>query len=196
VESTDWNSTTNNDTAAEALKDAIHALSGVSATRSGAVVTIVADAVDSSGNSIALTTSDETAATVSGTTLTGGTNVYSCTISGTGSNAQYTVNALATSGAVGADQRTPAYFLNQATTALTSDFVRFSIGFYATQLRIQNNETSGANTVIFSFDGTNVAGTLAFGEDAWLEFENATGPNAIYLKYGTGAPDYKVEANV
>jgi len=99
VQGTDFNAVTNNDTTATNLAAAIDALSGVSATASTNEVTIVCDTIGPDGNDIALETSNEDAATVSGDTLEGGLNALEVTISGTAGTAQKTVNALATSGA-------------------------------------------------------------------------------------------------
>lgn len=194
TESTNWDSLTNSDTAATNLASAINALANVSAAAVTNVVTITADAKSTAGNAITVATSDAVRLLKSGATLAGGTDVYTVSVSGTGSTAQVTVNGVATTGAVGADQRTQSYFANAAATALTASFVRFEFGFYATSLRILCDETTGAKGVVFSYDGSATAGTLLFGEEALLEFENTVGPNAIYLKYVSAAPAYHVEA--
>lgn len=66
----DFTAATDNATTAENLKVAIDAISGVSATRSGLVITITDDDYDESGNSTGLTTSVTGFATRSGSTLT------------------------------------------------------------------------------------------------------------------------------
>ncbi len=75
----DFVATTDNTTTAENLKTAIHAIAGVTATRSGLVITITADAADETGNSIGLVTSVAGFATRSAATLAGGEGL--CTVS-------------------------------------------------------------------------------------------------------------------
>jgi aspartate kinase len=51
------------------------------------------------------------------------------------------------------------YVLSQATTALTSSYVRFAMPFPAQKIEIVNDEPSGANQVLVSLNGTDL--------DAW-----------------------------
>lgn len=78
----DFVAATDNTTTAENLKNAIHAIAGVSATRSGLVITITADAADETGNSIGLATSVTGFATRSGATLTGGEGLCTVVVNG------------------------------------------------------------------------------------------------------------------
>lgn len=70
TEGTDFTSETSNAITAESLKDAIHALTSVNATRDDQTVNIVAASVGYSGKLIGLATSDAVNLTISGATLT------------------------------------------------------------------------------------------------------------------------------
>jgi len=72
TEGSDWNAGTDNDTTAANLAASIDALAGVTATSSGNVVTVTASTPGTAGNSIALASSDNTNAAVSGATLKNG----------------------------------------------------------------------------------------------------------------------------
>jgi hypothetical protein len=188
VESTDFTAETDEDTTATNLAAAIDALSGVTATADAAVVTVVSDTFGTAGNATALETSDVTAATVSGENLAGGIAALAVAVTGTGSTAQKTVNQIATAGAVG--EGADAYFKDNSGTALTSSFVRQAFGFGANKISIFNDETSGANQLIASFDGTNTHLILDPTESIVLDKY----VNGIWLKYGTGAPAYRIAA--
>jgi len=84
---------------------------------------------------------------------------------------------------------TEGFYSDQAGTALTASFVYFAFGHSSTVLTIYNDQTSGSNSVIFSFDGTNVHGQLFFANT--ITWQN-TQVGGIWLKYGTGAPSYRV----
>lgn len=188
VEGTDFNAASSNNTTATNLAAAIDALPGVSAAAVGAVVTITSDTYGTGGNTTVLVTSDAAVASVSGATLSGGTAAFACAVSGTGSNAQHTVNAAPMSGAVGVGPR--AYFRDEGVTALTSSFVAFNWSFPSKQLTIVNDETSGTKTVLISFDGTSTHYELAFGETLSLDADVAK--YGVWLKYGSGAPAYRL----
>lgn len=72
TEGSEWTAATDNDTTAASLASAIDALSEVSASASGAVITITAAEPGEDGNSISLTSSDPVNLTVSGASLAGG----------------------------------------------------------------------------------------------------------------------------
>lgn len=74
TEGVDWTAATSDDDTAESLRSAIDALTSVSASRTGSVVTVTAAEAGAAGNSIALTTSDITNLAISGATLSGGTD--------------------------------------------------------------------------------------------------------------------------
>lgn len=77
IESTDWNSVTNNNTAADNLAAAIDALSEVSAANpAAAAITVLAATEGELGNEITLATSDATNLTISGATLAGATYLF------------------------------------------------------------------------------------------------------------------------
>ena len=85
-------------TTAESLKDAIHNLAGVSATRNGGTITVVADALGVSGNAIALAT-NSTGITLAHDHLQGGTACGTVVLQGTTKTEQTDWNAV-TSNAV------------------------------------------------------------------------------------------------
>ncbi len=78
----DFVAATDNTTTAENLKVAIAAIADVTATRSGLVITVTADAADETGNSIGLATSVTGFATRSGATLTGGEDLCTVVVNG------------------------------------------------------------------------------------------------------------------
>lgn len=115
------------------------------------------------------------------------TTPYAVSISGTGGTAQKTVNSAVMAGAVGLNGQ--GFYSDQSLTALTSSFVQFAYPFISRVITIANDDTSGSNKVIFSFDGTNVHGTLGFAQA--ITWDVTTG-KVIWLKYGTGAPAYRL----
>lgn len=72
TEGSEWTAATDNDTTASSLASAIDAISGVSASAVGAVVTITADDAGVAGNSITMATSDAVNISLSGASLAGG----------------------------------------------------------------------------------------------------------------------------
>lgn len=117
------------------------------------------------------------------------TAIRTCTISGTGSTAQKTVNSAVMTGAVGPNDL--SFYVDNTITALTSSFVYFAFNNVMRNFNVYNDETSGAKSVIFSFDGTNVSGQILPTENVQLFDTNASG---VFLKYGSGAPVYRVFA--
>lgn len=117
------------------------------------------------------------------------TALYGSAISGTGSTAQKTVNAATMTGAVGPNDL--SFYVDNTITALTSSFVYFTFNNVMRNFNVYNDETTGSKSVIFSFDGTNVAGQILPTENAQLFDINQSG---VFLKYGSGAPAYRVFA--
>ncbi len=188
TESTDYNATVSNDSTATSIASAVTALTEVNSTASTNTVNIVAATSGIAGNSITLATSDAVNLLKSGANLTGGTNKYECTISGTGSNAQKTVNGLQTAGAVG--QGANAIYHDQSTDALTSSYVQVNFHFHANNLTLINDETSGNKTISLSWDGVNVHGSLLPGQS--LSWDLQTTVTQIWLKYVNAAPNYRL----
>ena len=104
---------------------------------------------------------------------------------GTDTVATESVTSLA--GAVGLD--TEGFYSDQSIVALTASFVPFAYPFISRVITITNDETTGSNTVAFSFDGTNLHGTLSAGQA--ITWDVTTG-KIIWLKYLTGAPKYRL----
>lgn len=111
-------------------------------------------------------------------------------VSGTGSNAQTTVTNVAMTGAAGPDTRN--YYQDQSTVALTAAFVSVLLPSKAQVIFIKNDDASGANLVIYSFDGIHTAGELKATESITIDDLNNIGN--ISLKYGTAAPAYRLTA--
>lgn len=117
------------------------------------------------------------------------TAIRTCTISGTGSTAQKTVNGATMSGAVGPNAM--SFYVDNTITALTSSFVYFPFNNVMRNFNVYNDETTGSKSVIFSFDGVNVSGQILPTENAQLFDINSAG---VFMKYGSGAPAYRVFA--
>jgi hypothetical protein len=190
TESAEWTAATDNATTTESLKDAIHALTEVNATRTSSTVNIVAASKGSAGNAITIATNDAVRLLKSGLTLSGGTDKLACTISGTGGTAQKTVNALALSGGIGNGSR--ASFTSQASLTLTTAYQLINFNFTSRQMVIINDETTGTKAIVYSYDGIHDHGQIDPNEALTLDTANA---NGVFLKYANGAPAYKVMAS-
>lgn len=89
---------------------------------------------------------------------------------------------------------TKAFYQDNSGTALTASFVEVDFGgARGDSVFICNDEASGANTVIWSFDGTTVHGVAKAGEKFELHKLHIRG---LYLKYGTAAAAYRVIATM
>lgn len=170
------------------LTTLINALTDLNATDNGTVITVTVATKGTAINSATITGTSSYSAL--SRTFSGGRDGVTCTVSGTGGTAQKTVNAQVTSGAIGAGT-TEAFYTSQATTALTSSFVSQAINFSPRTLVIQNDETSGAKTVVGSFDGISTHFTLLPGENLTIDNPRR---RALYLKHSGGAPSYRVTA--
>lgn len=123
-----------------------------------------------------------------GATYRAASELATALITGTPSNAQTApVAPTALASAVG--DGALAFYRDQSITALTTSFVKNRFGFMSDELTLSNDETSGSNSVIFSFDGVNTHGTLKPGQS--INWPNAD-RTEIWLKYGTGAPAYRL----
>ncbi len=145
--------------------------------------------VDASGNVTCQAQIGTSTVTQIVTALNGATafsTLYAAT--GAASTHPTTVNQKAMSGAVAPD--TLGFFQDNS-VALTSAFVYSPFAARFNNIIINNDETTGSNQVIFSWDGINNHGILDPGEH--VNFDNAN-RNAIFLKYGNGAPAYRVFA--
>jgi hypothetical protein len=193
VAGVDFTAETNNDTTAESLKDAIHALSEVNATRTDNIVSVVAANIGVAGNAIAMTTTGGAALTLSGASLSGGLDGWECTVSGTGSTAQVTVNEAATSGAIAPSGT--SFLMTEAERTIKENYFVYQFGFIPSRLRIKNTDPSGENILVISYDGVNPAVALAAGQELLLDSAGIRIPHAVALKYTTGAPAYVIEAS-
>lgn len=86
---------------------------------------------------------------------------------------------------------TLGYFTDQSATVLTSSFQTLFFAFSARYCTITNDETTGTNAVVFSWDGVNNHGILYPGQSMFIDTVNA---NVIFLKYLNGAPAYRLMA--
>jgi len=83
------------------------------------------------------------------------------------------------------------YYQDQISHPLTSSFVSYSFMLMTGYLRIDNDDTAGTNKVQWSFDGVNVQGAVIPGK--YVEIQDAH-VGAIYLRFLTGAPAYRLNA--
>lgn len=81
------------------------------------------------------------------------------------------------------------FYSDQSVTALTSSFQAFFFNFSARYAFIINDDTSGTNKLVFSWDGVNNHGILAAGQSFMIDTVNA---NVVFLKYINGAPAYRI----
>lgn len=154
------------------------------ATAGAEVVTVVGNAINVQiANGVSTATQINTAFGAFGAATALGT----MTISGTGATAQKTVNALATTGAVG--DGAPDYYQDGAKTALTASYVAFPFGFISNNMTLACDETAGVKGVIFSFDGINQHGSLLFGQSITWQAPNQS---CIWLKFVSAAPAYRL----
>lgn len=117
------------------------------------------------------------------------TALYSVATTGTASTAQSTVNSAAMTGAVGPNSL--SFYVDNTITALTASFVYFPFNNVMRNFNVYNDETTGTKSIIFSFDGVNTSGIILPTESAQLQDINSSG---VFLKYGVGAPVYRVFA--
>jgi hypothetical protein len=113
-----------------------------------------------------------------------------CTISGTAGTAQKTVNANAMTGAVAPNIL--GYCVDDSITPLTASYVYFPFALRFLTIVVHNDDPSGTNRLVFSWDGINNHGILDPGESITLDKANQA---AIFLKYINGAPAYRVIAS-
>jgi hypothetical protein len=84
------------------------------------------------------------------------------------------------------------FFLDNSISALTASYVYHPFALRFNTIVVNNDDPSGTNQVIFSWDGINNHGILDPGESVTLDKANQA---AIFLKYGNGAPAYRVFAS-
>jgi hypothetical protein len=189
---------TSNAVTATNIAAALDALDGVSATAEGDVVSISAtgsttfSAAFVVGGIPEAPSPEFTALELSGETLDSPTGSFTCTISGTGSDAQITVNEAATSGAY-ADSGT-GFYMDSTMRTIKANFFEYQFGFVPSRMRIKNTDTEGTNALAVSFDRSITAALLAPGEEFLLESGDVV-PHAVSLKYVGGAPSYSIEAS-
>lgn len=86
----------------------------------------------------------------------------------------------------------PGFYVDQTITALTSSFVAFQFSCMAGYLSIWNDDAAGgANKVQWSYDGVTVHGAVSAQQHVEIQDSKM---GAIYLRFLTGAPSYKVIA--
>jgi len=83
------------------------------------------------------------------------------------------------------------YYMDQNGTPLTSSFQTLFFQFSARYCMIVNDDTSGSNKLVFSWDGINNHGILGPGQSMMIDTVNA---NVIFLKDMNGAPAYRLMA--
>lgn len=84
------------------------------------------------------------------------------------------------------------YCVDDTITPLTSSFVYFPFALRFLTIVVHNDDPSGTNRLVFSWDGINNHGILDPGESITLDKANQA---AIFMKYINGAPAYRVIAS-
>lgn len=95
----------------------------------------------------------------------------------------------AMSGAVAPN--TLGYYADQSTVVLTGTFQTLYFQFNAKWMLIANDDTSGTNRIVWSWDGINNHGSLGAGQSMTIDTLNA---NVIFVKDQNGAPAYRLMA--
>lgn len=86
---------------------------------------------------------------------------------------------------------TLGYYTDGTATPLTGTFQTLYFQFNAKWLLLVNDDTTGTNKIVFSWDGINNHGILGAGQSVTIDTLNA---NVIYLKDQNGAPAYRLMA--
>lgn len=81
------------------------------------------------------------------------------------------------------------FYSDQTITPLTTSFQAFQFASVSRFIIIENNDTSGTNNLVYSWDGVNNHGILTPGQSTLLE---QTAASIVFLKYQNGAPTYKL----
>lgn len=95
----------------------------------------------------------------------------------------------AMSGAVAPN--TLGYYTDQTGTPLTGTFQTLYFQFNAKWMLLANDDTSGTNKVVWSWDGINNHGILGPGQSMTIDTLNA---NVIFVKDQNGSPAYRLMA--
>lgn len=111
----------------------------------------------------------------------------------TGTGAELAAAAGPSNATGGAGDPVDYYIRDNGDQALTGSFVPFFLPIPANRLEITNDETSGTKTVIVSFNGSDVDVTLTFGQSAEYT-KDGSYFRVVWLKYGVGAPAYRLRA--
>lgn len=81
------------------------------------------------------------------------------------------------------------FYADQSTNVLTGSFQTIYFQFNAKWMLLVNDDTTGTNKVVWSWDGINNHGILGPGQSATIDTLNA---NVIFLKDQNGAPAYRL----
>lgn len=111
----------------------------------------------------------------------------------TGTGAELAAAAGPSTATGGAGDPVDYYIRDNGDQALTNSFVPFFLPIPANRLEITNDETSGTKTVIVSFNGSDVDVPLTFGQSAEYT-KDGSYFRVVWLKYGVGAPAYRLRA--
>jgi hypothetical protein len=84
------------------------------------------------------------------------------------------------------------FYVDQTITALTASYQYFNFGGTMYEAVISNDDASGSNNVVFSWDGTNTHGIVRPTETLGV---SRIDKNGVYVKYATGAPAYRIFAS-
>lgn len=86
---------------------------------------------------------------------------------------------------------TLGFYTDQSITALTGSFQTLYFQFNAKWMLLANDDTSGTNKVVWSWDGINNHGIIGPGQSMTIDTLNA---NVIFIKNQNGAPAYRLMA--
>lgn len=86
---------------------------------------------------------------------------------------------------------TLGYYTDQTATPLTGTFTTLYFQFNAKWMLLVNDDTTGTNKIVFSWDGINNHGIIGAGQSVTIDTLNA---NVIFLKDQNGAPAYRLMA--
>lgn len=95
----------------------------------------------------------------------------------------------AMTGAVGPN--TLGFYSDQTITVLTGTYQTFFFQFNAKWMLLANDDTTGTNKLVWSWDGINNHGIIAAGQSMTIDTLNS---NVIFLKDQNGAPAYRLMA--
>ena len=87
---------------------------------------------------------------------------------------------------------TGVYYLDQSVEALTNAYGKMTFPDRVRSIIIINDDAAGANTVIYSRDGTLQNGEVRAGESVTIRATVNRYITEMSFKFGTAAPNYRI----